>query len=162
MSIAPSSSVLKHKENYFGIRNTSSQCSTTRVVPKQCKMSDVISFPFHTLNLSINENNSALPSRSDLKRLKGLLIVGFGVITVVTINSNIIWDVMPCSVVKVCRRFGGTYCLHLQDRPRMQARRKQSEPYPVNFYTEFKVHEICKQKLIFRQDGTITGASCKK
>jgi hypothetical protein len=29
--------------------------------------------------------------------------------------STIFWDIMPCSLLKVNRRFGGTYRLHLQD-----------------------------------------------
>jgi hypothetical protein len=29
-------------------------------------------------------------------------------------NSSIIWGVTPCIMVKVKRRFGGSYCTHLQ------------------------------------------------
>jgi hypothetical protein len=107
-------------------------------------MCDVTSLLFHTLNLTISGNNSTLVSLSDIKRLKSPLVVGFEVITAVTVKCNIIWDVTPCSVVNVYRRFGGTYCPDLQDRTRNQARRKQSEPCPVIVYTELKVHERCK------------------
>jgi hypothetical protein len=31
-------------------------------------------------------------------------------------NSFFIWDIMPCRPVKVTRRFGGIYRLHLQGR----------------------------------------------
>jgi hypothetical protein len=34
----------------------------------------------------------------------------------VTMKSIVFWDVMPCSLVQVTRRFGGTYCLHLERR----------------------------------------------
>jgi hypothetical protein len=27
-----------------------------------------------------------------------------------------LWDVMPCSLIHYCQRFGGRYCLHLQGR----------------------------------------------
>jgi hypothetical protein len=31
-------------------------------------------------------------------------------------KSIIFWDITPCSPFSVNRRFGGTYCLHLQGR----------------------------------------------
>jgi hypothetical protein len=31
-------------------------------------------------------------------------------------KSFLVWDVTPHSLVEVRRRFGGTYCCHLQDR----------------------------------------------
>jgi hypothetical protein len=31
-------------------------------------------------------------------------------------TTTVFWDVMPCSLVKVYRLFGGAYCLHLQGR----------------------------------------------
>jgi hypothetical protein len=31
------------------------------------------------------------------------------------LESSIYWDITPCSQLKVRRRFGGTYRLHLQD-----------------------------------------------
>jgi hypothetical protein len=31
-------------------------------------------------------------------------------------KSNIFWDITPCSPLKINRRFGGTYRLHLQGR----------------------------------------------
>jgi hypothetical protein len=38
------------------------------------------------------------------------------VLTAVVMKSNIFWDITPCSPLKVNRRFGGTYRLHLQGR----------------------------------------------
>jgi hypothetical protein len=32
------------------------------------------------------------------------------------INDSMNWDVAPCSLVEVCRRFEGTFFLHLQDQ----------------------------------------------
>jgi hypothetical protein len=40
--------------------------------------------------------------------------VGFEVLTAVVMKSTIFWDIMPCSLLSVIRRFGGTYRLHLQ------------------------------------------------
>jgi hypothetical protein len=42
-------------------------------------------------------------------------IVGFQVLTAVTMKNSVFWDVAPC---RSCmnRRFGGTYRLHLQGR----------------------------------------------
>jgi hypothetical protein len=39
--------------------------------------------------------------------------IGFEVFTAVVIKSNIFWDITPCGPLKVNRRFGGTYRLHL-------------------------------------------------
>jgi hypothetical protein len=46
--------------------------------------------------------------------LNYVCLVGFEVVTVVVMKSIIFWDITPCSLLKVNRRFGGTYCLHLQ------------------------------------------------
>jgi hypothetical protein len=45
-----------------------------------------------------------------------ILLVGFEVLTVVVMKSTIFWDIKLCSLLKVNRRFGGTYRLHLQGR----------------------------------------------
>jgi hypothetical protein len=42
--------------------------------------------------------------------------VGSEVLNFVTIESTAFWDVTPCSLVQVYRRFGVTYCLHLDIR----------------------------------------------
>jgi hypothetical protein len=36
------------------------------------------------------------------------------VLTAVVTKATIFWDITPCSPLKVNRRFGGTYRLHLQ------------------------------------------------
>jgi hypothetical protein len=41
---------------------------------------------------------------------------GFEVLTAVTINSTVMWDLMPRNAVEVQRSFGGKCYLHLQDR----------------------------------------------
>jgi hypothetical protein len=42
--------------------------------------------------------------------------VRFEVFTAVVMKSIIFWDVTPRSLLSCNRRFGGTYCLHLQGR----------------------------------------------
>jgi hypothetical protein len=42
--------------------------------------------------------------------------VGFDVLTAVAMKNSILWDIMPCSPLKVNRRFGGTYYLHFHGR----------------------------------------------
>jgi hypothetical protein len=54
-------------------------------------------------------------------------------LTLFVIKSTIFWDITPCSPLKVSRRFGGTYHLHLQGRRKNRARnqrenRRQAEP----------------------------------
>jgi hypothetical protein len=51
---------------------------------------------------------------------------------VVVMKSTIFWDIMPCSPLKVNRRFGGIYHLHLQDQ-RISRARNQHESRAVGF-----------------------------
>jgi hypothetical protein len=48
--------------------------------------------------------------------------VGFEVLTVVVVKSTIFWVIALCTPLKVNRRFGGTYRLHLQGGRISQAR----------------------------------------
>jgi hypothetical protein len=41
-------------------------------------------------------------------------IIGYEVITAVTMMSSVVWDITLCSAAKVNQSFGGTYCFHLQ------------------------------------------------
>jgi hypothetical protein len=49
------------------------------------------------------------------------ILVGFDVLTSVTVKIIVLWDVMACSVLEVYQCFGGTYCLHLQGQRLSQA-----------------------------------------
>jgi hypothetical protein len=40
--------------------------------------------------------------------------VGFEVLTPLVTKNAILWDIMPCNLLKVNQHFGGTYSLHLQ------------------------------------------------
>jgi hypothetical protein len=42
--------------------------------------------------------------------------VGFELVAVVVLKISVFWDIMPFSLLKVYRRFGGTRLLHLQGR----------------------------------------------
>jgi hypothetical protein len=42
--------------------------------------------------------------------------LGFEVLTAVAMKSSVFWDISPYIPVKVNRRFGGTYHLHLQSK----------------------------------------------
>jgi hypothetical protein len=46
----------------------------------------------------------------------GIIIMGYEVLTPVVMKRTIFWDITPCSLLKVSRRFGGPYRLHLQGR----------------------------------------------
>jgi hypothetical protein len=56
-----------------------------------------------------------------LYNTRNLSLVRFEVLTVVVIKSTIFWDITPCSPLRVNRRFGGTYRLHLQCRKTSRA-----------------------------------------
>jgi hypothetical protein len=53
---------------------------------------------------------------SEVEGLKRIPHVGFEVLTAVFMKSSIYWDITPCTPLKVNRRFGGIYRIHLQDR----------------------------------------------
>jgi hypothetical protein len=57
---------------------------------------------------------------------RNIFHVRFQVLTVEVMKSSILWDIMPCSPLKVNRRFGGTGHLHLQGR-RVSRARNQCE-----------------------------------
>jgi hypothetical protein len=48
--------------------------------------------------------------------------VGFEILTVMAVKSSLIWDITPCSQVKIYRRFVGIYRLDLQGRGVSRAR----------------------------------------
>jgi hypothetical protein len=52
--------------------------------------------------------------------------VGFEVLKAVVIKSTIVWDITPCSPLKVNRSFGVTYRLHLQGRRISQERNQMA------------------------------------
>jgi hypothetical protein len=54
------------------------------------------------------------PEDSNLQGNTTELYVGFEVFTAVVMKNIIFWDMMPCSPSNFNRRFGGTYCLHIQ------------------------------------------------
>jgi hypothetical protein len=49
-----------------------------------------------------------------------LRVIGWGDMAV--LKTSFLWNITPCSPLKVNRRFGGTYRLHLQSRRISQAR----------------------------------------
>jgi hypothetical protein len=66
-------------------------------------------------------------------------------------KSTIFWDITPCSPLKVNRRFGGTYCLHLQGRRISRARRLCLSPaYTLvscaAYSTTLKMDAICSSE----------------
>jgi hypothetical protein len=63
--------------------------------------------------------------------------------TVSLLKSSIFWDIMPCSPLKVNRRFGGTCRLHLQAR-RISKVRNQRESRCQAFSG---LHDIIYQRI---------------
>jgi hypothetical protein len=51
----------------------------------------------------------------------------FEVLTAVFMKNAIFWDITPCIPLKINRRFGGTYRLHLQGPRINRARNQKSE-----------------------------------
>jgi hypothetical protein len=55
-----------------------------------------------------------LASQKGLSSLELFVYVKFEVLSAVTVNSTVLWNVTPCSTTEVRRCFGVTYYLHLQ------------------------------------------------
>jgi hypothetical protein len=58
---------------------------------------------------------------------------------VVVIKNTVIWDITPCSLLKVNRRFGRTYRLHLQGLRISRARTQRDS----------RIYALLKRRLIF-------------
>jgi hypothetical protein len=60
---------------------------------------------------------------SPVQKLKGSeWSIGYEVLTAVVMSSSVLWDMTPCSLLKVKIRFGGTCRFHLHDRKISEAR----------------------------------------
>jgi hypothetical protein len=53
-----------------------------------------------------------------------IVVAGLEVLRAVVMKCPIVWDILPCSPLKVHRIFGGTYRLHLQGRRRREGRKQ--------------------------------------
>jgi hypothetical protein len=68
-------------------------------------------------------------------------------IVVSTLKITAFWDVMPCSLLKINGRFGGTYRLHLQCRRVSQATNEQNIRKEIQREPELSeehIASICK------------------
>jgi hypothetical protein len=81
--------------------------------------------------------------------------VGFEVLTAVVMKSSVFWDIMPCSPLKLYRRFGGTCRLHLQRRRICQAR-SQRVAIRTNFLLSLLFDFEDGGDMFLRNVGTIS------
>jgi hypothetical protein len=75
-----------------------------------------IKFAYKLIFKAFKANFSDRPWVLWIEILKTTLIVGYEVLTALTMKSSTFWDITTCSPVKVNGRFEGTYHLHLQQR----------------------------------------------
>jgi hypothetical protein len=62
--------------------------------------------------------------------LLGPLLSGYEILTAVVMKGSVLWDITPCTPLKVNRRFEGTCRLHLQGRKVSHARnQREAELY---------------------------------
>jgi hypothetical protein len=102
----------------------------------------------HVLKHTISTVSSVLWARNKKTRtlfqwsrplniyLRSILI--FEVLTAVVVNNTIFWDITPCSPLRVDRRFGGTYRLHVQGREISRARKRENRWEAEKAVVEFK------------------------
>jgi hypothetical protein len=68
------------------------------------------------------------------------------------LKSTILWDITPCSPLRVNRRFGGTYRLHLQDRKIGEAKNQRESTWVDSERTTLRY---------IPEDGTLQNYSCE-
>jgi hypothetical protein len=73
------------------------------------------------LNIGMTLWMLVLSSSGDQLSYRLFCIVKFEILAAVITKSTVFWNVMPCSLVDVYRRFEGTYCLQIQGRTSNQA-----------------------------------------
>jgi hypothetical protein len=75
----------------------------------------------------------------------------------VVMKISIFWDITPCSLVKVNRHFGGTYCLHLQGRRISQTKNQHQicfafcllqANFLLGYSSSLKMKAICFSKTL--------------
>jgi hypothetical protein len=80
-------------------------------------------------------------------RKLGTPCVGFEVLTAVVMKSTLFWDITPYSLLKVNRRFGETYRLHLQVWRIIRARnQRESGWFLTRLISTLKIEEICSSE----------------
>jgi hypothetical protein len=58
-------------------------------------------------------------------------------------DSTLSWDATPCSLIEICRRFGGTYCFHLQGRRvRQGSKAERVNAACLNYSSILKIEAI--------------------
>jgi hypothetical protein len=67
-------------------------------------------------------------------------------------KSSILWDIMPCSPLKVNRRFGGKFRLHLQGRRASKAR----DQHGPGSFAWCILHVALLLRLILKMEATCT------
>jgi hypothetical protein len=66
----------------------------------------------------------------------------FEVLTAVVMKSTIIWDITPCSPLRVNRRLGGAYRLHLQGRRINRARNHRESSWQADRGLFFDLEDV--------------------
>jgi hypothetical protein len=67
-------------------------------------------------------------------------------------NSTIFWDITPCSLLRVSRRFGRTYRLHVQGRKINRARNQRESRWQAElvsclaYFLTLKMEAICSSE----------------
>jgi hypothetical protein len=68
------------------------------------------------------------------------------------------WDMAPCSIVEVGRRFRRAYFLHLQGDERERARERERERDSLALYPRsYNLHHDRVSALVLEELGNITG-----
>jgi hypothetical protein len=69
-----------------------------------------------------------------MRKMRNSYTVRFEDLTAMVIKSTIFWDITPCSLFKVNRRFGGTYRLNLQGRRNKFSKKTSSKQVANDFF----------------------------
>jgi hypothetical protein len=78
-----------------------------------------------------------------------------------TLTTTIFWDIMPCSPLTVNRRFGGTYCLHLQGRKNKLSKKPARKQEATICSSETSVDFQRATRRHIPEDGTFHNHRCE-
>jgi hypothetical protein len=83
-------------------------------------------------------------------RIRRHIFAGFEVLKAVVTKIYIFWDIRPCSLVKINRRFGGIRGLHLQFRRISQGRNQLATRFTLvsssAYFSTLKMEETCSSE----------------
>jgi hypothetical protein len=102
-------------------------------------------------NTDLNHSAYTSTTRSDIKKMSAFcrqsaIIKSIWFSTYQRFKCTIFWDITPCSPLKVNRRFGGTYRLHLQGRKISRAQNQRESRWQAKLRWK-RLHAVISHRI---------------